>query len=189
MNAHLRCRCRTGSAALFCGLADQLADVIPIVGRNALSNGPGRELRVLQPNGIGLCLPLGVAFARCHRLLVVVLLRPLRRADQLLADQFDDLDRDRNIGGALIFLRQPAKGPACVTFGALRNWATVGPKGRISGQPICSGMPRCATSSHLTDLFAMGPFGLYVIVHLNTCKPADSTMPKRGAPARMASAI
>jgi hypothetical protein len=82
MNAHRRCRCRTGSAALFCGLADPLADVIPIVGRNALSDGAG-----------------------------------------------------------------------------------------------------------VTDVFEMSPFGLHVIVHLNTRKPLDSTMPKRGAPARMASAI
>ena len=111
MNAHRRCRCRTGSAALFCGLVDPLADVIPIVGRNALSDGRRRELRVLPPNGIGLCLPLGVAFARCLRLLVVLLLRPLRPADQLLADQFDDLDRDRNIAGALIFLRQRSQRP------------------------------------------------------------------------------
>ena len=41
---HRRCRCRTGSAALFCGLADPLADVIPIVGRNALRDGGQQEL-------------------------------------------------------------------------------------------------------------------------------------------------
>ena len=68
--------------------------------------------------------------------------------------------------------RNPARA-ACVTFGALSNWASVGPKGRMSGQPICSGMPSCATSSHVTDLFAMGPFGLRVIVHLNTRKPLE----------------
>jgi hypothetical protein len=39
MSAHRRCRCPTASAALFCGLADQLADVIAIVGRNEPSGG------------------------------------------------------------------------------------------------------------------------------------------------------
>src|SRR5262249_42462763 len=126
---HRRCRCRTGSAALFFVLADPLADVIPIVGHNALSDGRRRELRVLPPNGLGCCLPLGVLFACLLRLRGVVLL---------------------------------------------------GPSWRMSGQPICAErMPSCATSSHVTDF----------IVHLNARKPLDSTMPKRGAPARMASAM
>ena len=81
MNAHRRCRRRTGSAALFCGLADPLADVITIVGRNALSDGRRRELWVLQPYGIGLCLPLGVLFACLLRLRGVLLLGPQRLAD------------------------------------------------------------------------------------------------------------
>ena len=107
---HRRCRCRTGLSELFSGLMNPLADVVPVGASDDLGDRGYLEPRAIPPNGLGCCLPLGVAFARCLRLLVVLLPRPLRPADQLLADQFDDLDRDRNIGGALIFLRQPAKG-------------------------------------------------------------------------------
>src|SRR5215813_4917315 len=48
------------SATLFFGLPDHLANVIPVVGRNALRDGGQRELLVLPPNGIGLRLPLDV---------------------------------------------------------------------------------------------------------------------------------
>ena len=110
MNAHRRCRRRTGSAALFSGLADPLADAIPIVGRNELSDGSRREVRALPPNDLGCCLPLGVPFACLLHLRGVVLPGPQRLADELLADQRDDFDRNRDIAGALIFVRQAAKG-------------------------------------------------------------------------------
>src|SRR5215831_689184 len=189
---HRRCRCRTGSATLFFGLPDQLANVIPFFGRNALRDGGQRELFVLAPNDIGLRLPLDVLLVCGLRPCVTPLLGPPRFADQLLADQRDDLDRDRDIASALIFVRKAAEGlvvafddgekPGESSLGHLRrlsNWATVRPKGRTSGQPICSGMPSCATSSHVTDLFAVDPSGLPVIVHLTRVN--RSTRPCRSA--------
>jgi hypothetical protein len=108
MSAHRRCRCRTGSAALFSGPADPLADVIPIVGRNVLSDGSPREVRMLQPNGIGLCLPLGDLFACRLRPRGVALLGSPRLADELLGGQRDDFGRNRDIAGALRFVRHVA---------------------------------------------------------------------------------
>src|SRR6516164_9761337 len=110
MNAHRRCRCRTASATLLFGLPDQLANVIPIVGRNALRDGGPRELLVLPPNDIGLRLPLDVLLVCGLRPRVTPLLGPPRFADQLLADQRDDLDRDRDIAGALILVTHAAEG-------------------------------------------------------------------------------
>ena len=80
---HRRCRCCTGSATLFFGLPDHLANVIPVVGRNALRDGGQRELLVLPPNGIGLHLPLDVLLVCGLRPRVTPLLGPLRFADQL----------------------------------------------------------------------------------------------------------
>src|SRR5215831_16506981 len=88
--------------------------------------------------------------------------------------------------------RNPAR-EACVTFCAC-NWATVGPKGRMSGQPICSGMPSCATSSHFTDLFAVGPSELLVIVHLTRVnrsiwRGAWAANPARPVPGQITDAL
>src|SRR5262249_15187750 len=104
---HRRCRCRTGSATLFFGLPDQLANIIPFVGRNAPRDGGRRELLVVPPNDIGLCLPLDVLLVCGLRPRVTPLLGPPRFADQLLADE---LDRDRDVAGALISVTHALEG-------------------------------------------------------------------------------
>src|SRR5262245_14898898 len=107
---HRRCRCRTGSATLFFGLPDQLANIIPFVGCKAPRDGGLRELLVVPPNDIGLCLPLDVLLVCGLRPRVTPLLGPPRFADQLLADQLDDLDRDRDVAGALISVTHALEG-------------------------------------------------------------------------------
>src|SRR5262245_15834506 len=99
-----RCRCRTGSATLFFGLPDQLANVIPVVGRIVLRDRGQRELFVLAPNAMGFRFPLDLLLVFGFRRFVTPSLGPPLCADQLLSYQRDYLDRDLDIADALIFV-------------------------------------------------------------------------------------
>ena len=195
MNAPSPLQTPNGNSRIIFRAYDPLADVVPVGASDDLGDRGYLEPWAIPPNGLGCCLPLGVAFARCLRLLVVLLPRPLRPADQLLADQFDDLDRDRNIRGALIFLRQPAKflvtgfddgekpGKSCLRY--LWRLEQLGHCGTQGADIRAACLLRHASFRH----FLPGSFRAARHVSPNTCEPLNSTMPKRGAPARMASAI
>src|SRR5262249_52809470 len=195
MNKPRRCRCRTGSATLFLGLPDHLANVIPVVGRNELRDGGPRELLVLLPNGIGLRLPHGVLLVCDRRPRVTLLHGPPRFADQLLADQRNYLDRDRDIAGALIFVTHAAEGlqvgfddgekPGKSSLRHLRSIEQFGHRGTQGADvraaylfrqypfvPLVPTLPSCSRWV-LPGCLHSSP---------NTRKLLDSTMPKRGAP-------